>query len=54
MSNDLKIERRKAEQLKFQRVMFWHKPDSQELIKQLLQKIYDLEDEISIIKNNNK
>jgi len=30
--------------------MFWHEPEKQNLIKKLLQKIYNLEDEVLILK----
>lgn len=50
-SYNLKKERRENEQLFYQRAMFWHQPEAQELIKQLLQKIYDLEDKMLLMKN---
>jgi len=34
--------------------MFWHKPEAQKLIKNLLRKIYDLEDEIKNLRNEKK
>lgn len=52
MSNQIKEGQRNSEMLEYSRDMFWHEPEKQNLIKRLLQKIYDLEDEISILKTN--
>lgn len=42
--------KRDFEKLTYQRDMFWHESGKQELIARLLQKIYDLQDEIEKIK----
>ena len=42
--------KRDFEILTYQKDMFWHEPEKQNLIEKLLQKIYDLEDEISLMK----
>ena len=52
MENQIKKKQREFEQLTYSRNMFWHEPEKQNLIKKLLQKIYDLEDEITLIKKN--
>lgn len=51
-SETLKKELREAEKIDYAREMFWHEPDKQYLLMQLLQKIYNLEDEILILKSN--
>ena len=50
MENQIKKKQREFEQLTYSRDMFWHEPEKQNLIKKLLQKIYDLEDEITLLK----
>lgn len=45
-----KEKERKSEILTFQRDMFWGESEKQHLIKQLLQKIYDLEDKLNNLK----
>jgi hypothetical protein len=52
MSNKIKEEQRNSEMLEYSRNIFWHEPEKQNLIKRLLKKIYDLEDEISLLKTN--
>ena len=46
---NIKEEQRKFEKLTYSRDMFWHEPEKQNLIKQLLQKIYDLEDKVDLL-----
>ncbi len=43
-----KQEQREQEMLNYTRV-FWHESEKQNLIKRLLQKIYDLEDKVEIL-----
>jgi hypothetical protein len=50
--NKIKQLQRENEQLFYQREMFWHEPEKQNLIKELLQKIYDLQDKVELLTNN--
>ena len=46
---NIKEEQRKSEQLYYQREMFWHQKEAQRLVKELLRKIYDLEDKVDLL-----
>ena len=46
----LKEKQRDAEILQYKRDMFWHESEKQRLIGELLKKIYELQDEVSILK----
>lgn len=53
--NKIKQSQREHEQLVYQREMFWGQAEPQQMIKELLQKIYDLEDKVELLskpKNN--
>lgn len=54
MKIDCKKEERDFEKLTYSRDMFWHEPIKQKLIKKLLQKIYDLEDELKVLTKNKR
>ena len=51
MEHNVKKNLREFEKLTYSRDMFWHESEKQYLIKRLLQKIYDLEDEVEKLKN---
>ena len=47
---DIKKER-ELEKSNFCRTLFWQEPNKNELLRKLLDKIYNLEDEIELLKN---
>ena len=47
---NIKEEQRKSEILHYKREMFWHESEKQRLIGELLKKIYELQDEVSVLK----
>jgi hypothetical protein len=52
LTDKAKTEKRDFEKITYARDMFWQEPEKQRLIVKLLQKIYDLEDEIYNLKQN--